>query len=733
MLSPLFPMISRSPRSTGRAGLFGGGAMLVLFAGLVGCSSSDARPSQRVEYPETRRDNVVDSIHGVEVADPYRWLEDDNSEETKAWVTAENKVTFAYLERIPEREKIRSRLEKLWNFERFGTPIKRGNRYFFSRNDGLQNQSVMYVMDGLNGEPRVLLDPNTLSSDGTVSLASFDVDQDGTKVVYGVSDGGSDWRAFYVRDVETGKDLPDKVEWAKFTGASWSRNGKGFFYSRFDEPEKGAELSGANYFQKLYYHELGKPQNEDRLIYERKDHKDWGFYGTVSDDGGYLIINVSEGTDPKNRLFYKVLTVPDSPVIELISELEAEYDFIDNDGPVLWFKTDLNAPKGRVIAIDLRNPDKANWREMIAEQPEALQSVSHVGRHFIASYLKDAHSVVKLVSYDGHVVREVELPGLGAAGGFGGKKTDNETFYSFASFNTPWTPYRYDITTGKSEAFRTPKVDFDPSDYETKQVFYSSKDGAQIPMFICHKKGLKLTGDNPTFLYGYGGFNIPLPPVFSVSNLVWMEMGGVYAQANLRGGGEYGKAWHDAGRLMNKQNVFDDFISAAEWLIDNKYTSNKKIAIGGSSNGGLLIGACMVQRPDLFGACLPNVGVLDMLRFQLFTIGHAWTSDYGKIEDEAMFKYLLAYSPYHNVKPGVCYPPTMVTTGDHDDRVVPAHSFKFAAALQAAQSCDNPVLIRIETRAGHGAGKSTKIQIEEAADRWAFVLNAMGVRAKVAN
>ncbi|MBX3394220.1 MAG: S9 family peptidase [Phycisphaerae bacterium] len=705
----------------------------MLVAGLFGCSSVATRPAQRVEYPETRRDSVVDSIHGVEVADPYRWLEDDNSEETKAWVTAENKVTFAYLESIPEREKIRARLEKLWNFERFGTPIKRGNRYFFSRNDGLQNQSVMYVMDGLNGEPRILLDPNTLSSDGTVSLASFDVDQDGTKVVYGVSDGGSDWRTFRVREVETGKDLLDNVEWAKFTGASWARNGKGFFYSRFDEPAKGAELSGANYFQKLYYHELGKPQSEDRLIYERKDHKDWGFYGTVSDDGGYLIINVTEGTDPKNRLFYKVLSVPDSPVIELISELEAEYDFIDNDGPVLWFKTDLNAPKGRVIAIDLRNPDKSNWREMIAEQPEALQSVSHVGRHFIASYLKDAHSVVKLVSYDGHVVREVELPGLGAASGFGGRKEDKETFYSYASFNTPWTTYRYDITTGKSEAFRTPKVDFDPSNYETKQVFYSSKDGTQIPMFICHRKGLKLTGNNPTFLYGYGGFNIPLPPVFSVSNLVWMEMGGVYAQANLRGGGEYGKAWHDAGRLMKKQNVFDDFISAAEWLIDNKYTSHKKIAIGGSSNGGLLIGACMVQRPDLFGACLPNVGVLDMLRFQLFTIGHAWTSDYGKIEDESMFKYLLAYSPYHNVKPGVCYPPTMVTTGDHDDRVVPAHSFKFAAALQAAQSCDNPILIRIETRAGHGAGKSTKIQIEEAADRWAFVLNAMGVRAKVAN
>lgn len=705
----------------------------VALVAYLGCSKPAARVSQNakptatpveVNYPETRRVAQVDTIHGVEVADPYRWLEDDNSAETKAWVQAQNKVTFGYLEKIPQRAEIRSRLEKLWNFERFGTPTKRGNRYFFSRNDGLQNQNVMYVMDGLDATPKLFLDPNKLSTDGTVSLTNFDIDYDGTKVVYGVSDGGSDWRTFHVREVATGKDLSDEIKWAKFSSAAWARNGKGFFYSRYDEPQKGAELSGANYYNKLYYHELGTPQSDDTLIYERKDQKEWGFGAVVSDDGGYLFIHINEGTDPKNRLFYKVLSVADSPVIELINEYDASYEFIDNDGPVIWIRTDLNAPKGRVIAIDLRNPARDNWKQIIPEQSDTLQTVSLVNNSFVASYLKDAHSVVKLFNYDGQMVKELALPGLGSAGGFYGRKTDKETFYTFASFNQPWTVYRYDFAAGQSKVFRQPKVDFNPDNYETKQVFYSSKDGTQVPMFICHKKGLKLTGDNPTFLYGYGGFNIPVPPSFSVSNLVWMERGGVYAQANLRGGGEYGKTWHDGGRLLNKQNVFDDFISAAEWLIDNKYTKSGKLAIGGTSNGGLLIGACMVQRPDLYGACLPNVGVLDMLRFQHFTIGYAWTSDYGKIEDEAMFKYLHRYSPYHNVKKGTCYPPTMVTTGDHDDRVVPAHSFKFAAALQEAQACENPVLIRIETRAGHGAGKPTKIQIEEAADRWAFVLDA---------
>ncbi len=700
-------------------------SLLVLSA--AHCSTSQkGRVAQTGAYPETAKVDQVDTIHGVQVADPYRWLEDDNAEETKAWVAAQNKVTFAHLERIAERKTIHRRLEKLWNFERFGTPQKRGNRYFYSRNDGLQNQNVMYVMDGLNGTPRVLLDPNTFSADGTVALSNFDIDNDGTKVVYGVSDGGSDWRTFRVRDVATGEDLPDKIEWVKFSGAAWSRGGKGFFYSRYDAPKEGEKLSGANYFQKLYYHTLGTPQSEDQLVYERPDQKEWGFASTVSDDGGYLMISVWQGTERKNRLFYKVLTVADAPVIELLNDFDAEYEFIDNDGPVLWIRTDLSAPRGRVIAIDLRAPERENWREVIAQQPETLQSVSLVNNTFVASYLKDARSAVRFYNFDGRVTKEVDLPGLGTASGFGGRRTDKETFFAFANFSNPWTVYRYDFTTDKSEVFRKPKVDFNPDDYETKQVFYSSKDGTQIPMFICHRKGLKLDGNTPTMLYGYGGFNISLSPSFSVSNLVWMEMGGVYAQANLRGGGEYGKEWHDAGRLLKKQNVFDDFISAAEWLVANNYTSNKKLAISGGSNGGLLVGACITQRPDLFGAALPAVGVLDMLRFHLFTIGWAWTSDYGKVEDESTFRYLLGYSPYHNVTPGTCYPPTLITTGDHDDRVVPAHSFKFAAALQEAQSCDNPVLIRIETRAGHGAGKPTKFQIEEATDRMAFVRNAMG-------
>lgn len=701
---------------------------LILPMAALGCSQSTAGSAGPVKlrYPETRTVDQVDQIHGVSVADPYRWLEDDNAADTKAWVEAENKVTFGYLEGIPQREKIRSRLEKLWNFERFTTPTKRGNRYFFSKNDGLQNQNVVYVMDGLEGEPRLLLDPNKLSEDGTKALTNFDISHDGNTIVYGVSDGGSDWRTFFVRDVTTGKDLPDKVEWVKFSDAAWARNGRGFFYSRFDRPNAGEELSAANYFNKLYYHELGKPQTEDTLIYERPDHKTWGFGATVSDDGSYLFITVSDGTEPKNRLFYKVLNVADAPIIELLNDFDAEYEFIDNDGPVIWVKTDYQAPKGRLIAIDLRNPVRDNWREVIPQQNETLVGLSLVNDTFIGNYLKDARSVVRMYNYDGQMVKELELPGIGSAAGFGGKREDSETFYTFSSFSDPGSVYRFDFKSGQSSIFRQPKLAFDPADYETKQVFYSSKDGTQIPMFISHKKGLKLTGDLPTYLYGYGGFDISLTPRFSVSNLVWMEMGGVYAQANLRGGGEYGKAWHDAGRLMKKQNVFDDFIAAADWLISNKYTSKKRVVIGGGSNGGLLVGACLVQRPDLFGAALPAVGVLDMLRFHKFTIGYAWQSDYGDVEDEATFKYLYGYSPYHNVKKGACYPPTMITTGDHDDRVVPAHSFKFAAALQAAQGCNNPILIRIETRAGHGAGKPTKYQIEESADKWAFALKAIG-------
>jgi len=680
-----------------------------------------------IDYPETKKSEVIDTIHGIKIPDPYRWLEDDNAEDTKAWVKAQNDVTFGYLDKIPERDAIKKRLTELWNYERFSTPFKEGGRYFFSRNDGLQNQSVIYTMKKLDDEPRVLLDPNTLSEDGTVALSGYSISDDGNFFAYGVSDGGSDWQTYRVRDIATGKDLSDKIEWIKFSGASWTKDGKGFYYSRYAAPEAGAKLSGSNYYQKLYYHKLGTPQSEDELIYERPDQKDWGFGGSVTEDGKYLIISVWQGTERKNRVYYKDLTKKDAEVVKLLDDYDAEYAFLGHDDGVFYFRTDLNAPRGRVIAIDTAKPARDNWKELIPEAEETLQGAGITYNMFVTSYLKDAHTQVKLYDLKGKHVRDVELPGIGSASGFGGKRDQRGTFYSFNSFATPSTIYKYDMKTGKSEIYKRPDVNFDPDQFVTKQVFYPSKDGTKVPMFITHRKGLKLDGSNPTYLYGYGGFNISLTPRFSLANVAWMEMGGVYAQANLRGGGEYGKDWHNAGRLLNKQNVFDDFISAGEWLIANKYTRSDKLAIGGGSNGGLLVGACITQRPDLFGAALPAVGVLDMLRFHLFTIGHAWTSDYGKIEDKKVFDVLYAYSPYHNVKAGTCYPPTMITTGDHDDRVVPAHSFKFAAALQEAQSCEKPTLIRIETRAGHGAGKPTSIVIQEVADKWAFLVKSLNM------
>lgn len=699
---------------------------LLAFVAVAACARGVA-VADEIQYPETKTVDVVDTIHGVTVPDPYRWLEDDNADDTKAWVEAENKVTFGYLESIPERESIEKRLTELWNFERYGVPYKKGGRYFYSRNDGLQNQSVIYTVKSLGGTPEVLLDPNKLSEDGTVALSGANVSDNGKYYAYGVADGGSDWQTYHVRDIETGKDLPDVIKWIKFSGASWNKDASGFYYSRYDEPKHGEQLSGSNYYQKLYYHKLGTPQSDDTLIYERPDEKDWGFGGSVTEDGNYLIISVWQGTERKNRIYYKDLRDDNAQVVKMLDDYDAEYGFLGNDGSVFYFQTDLSAPKGRIISIDSKNPDRSNWKEIVPEAEETLQGTNILNNWFVMTYLKDAHTQVKIYDKQGKFVREVELPGIGSAGGFGGQSTDTETFYAYESFAVPTTIYHYDLVTGKSTVFKRPKVRFDSDKYVTNQVFYTSKDGTRVPMFITHKKGLKLDGNNPTYLYGYGGFNISLPPRFSLSNVAWLEMGGVYAQANLRGGGEYGKAWHDAGRLLNKQNVFDDFIAAAEWLIVNNYTQTKKLAIGGGSNGGLLVGACITQRPDLYGAALPAVGVMDMLRFQLFTIGHAWTSDYGKIEDDKIFKVLYSYSPYHNVKKGTCYPPTLITTGDHDDRVVPAHSFKFAARLQAAQSCDHPILIRIETRAGHGAGKPTSIIIKEVADKWAFLVKNLGM------
>ena len=678
-------------------------------------------------YPQAAKVEQVDDYHGTLVADPYRWLEDPDSEETKAWVEAENQVTFAYLETIPARERIKERLTQLWDYEKYGVPFKKGDRYFYFKNDGLQNQSVLYTLTTLLGEPTVLLDPNTLSEDGTVALAGLSISEDGKFLAYSLSSSGSDWQEWKVRDVESGQDLADHLKWVKFSGASWTQDSQGFFYSRYDEPNDTTKRQEANYFQKLFYHRLGAPQAEDVLIYERPDEKEWGFSGEVTEDGTYLIISVWKGTDSKNLVFYQDLSTADAPVIELIHTFEANYSFIEHDGTLFWFQTDLEAARGRVIAIDIRQPDHENWEEVIPQAAETLGDVSVVNHQFIASYLKDAHTQIKIFSLEGSFVREVALPGLGSTGGFSGKKEDTETFYSFTGFTTPTTIYRYDMVRDQSTIFRQPKVAFNPEDYQTKQVFYKSIDGTKIPMFITHKKGLKLDGHNPTYLYGYGGFNASLTPGFSVSNLVWMEMGGVYALPNLRGGGEYGEDWHQAGTKLKKQNVFDDFIAAAEWLIAHQYTAPAKLAIGGGSNGGLLVGACMTQRPDLFGAALPAVGVMDMLRFQKFTIGWAWVAEYGSSENVEEFKALYAYSPLHNLKPGTAYPATLITTADHDDRVVPAHSFKFAATLQETHQGAAPVLIRIETKAGHGAGKPTTKVIEEATDRWAFLVRSLGL------
>ena len=679
-------------------------------------------------YPNTNQVEQSDNYHGVEVKDPYRWLENPDSKATKAWITAQNQVTTAYLKNIAVKGKIQQRLTYLWDYEKYGSPFKRGQRYFYFKNDGLQNQSVLYTLESLDDEAKVLLDPNTLSSDGTVALSGLSISDDGRWMAYGLSSAGSDWVEYRVKNIATGEASSDHLKWIKFSGASWTKDHQGFFYSRYDEPNEQTKLADVNYYQKLFYHRLGTEQTEDTLIYHRPDQKEWGFSGSVTEDGKYLIISVWLGTDSKNLVFYKNLEQPDSEVVELISDFEASYSVIDHDKDVFWVQTDLDAPRGKVIAIALNNPDRSNWQEIIPEAPETLQSVGLLNNQFVADYLKDARSLYLIFDLDGTLIREVELPGIGSAGGFGGKRYDTETFYTFTSFTTPATIYRYDMNTGESKLFRQPQVDFDPNEYQTQQVFYSSQDGTKIPMFITHKKGIELDGNNPTYLYAYGGFNISLTPNFSISNLVWLEMGGIYAVPNLRGGGEYGEAWHQAGMKERKQNVFDDFIAAAQWLIDQKYTSKSKLAIAGGSNGGLLVGACMTQRPDLFAAAIPAVGVLDMLRFHKFTIGWAWCSEYGNPENEQDFKTLYAYSPLHNLKAGTAYPATMMTTADHDDRVVPAHSFKFAAALQAAHQGDNPVLIRIETKAGHGAGKPTSKIIEEAADKWAFLVENLGMK-----
>ncbi len=679
--------------------------------------------AQSITYPEVRRSDHVDVYHDVKVSDLYRWLEADvrEADEVAAWVEAQNAVTFKYLESIPEREKIRARLEKLWNYEKYSTPFKRGGRYYYFKNDGLQNQSVLYAMETLESEQRVLVDPNTWSEDGTVALAGQSFSDDGRYMAYSVAEAGSDWRKFRVMEIETGRILPDEVKWVKFSGAAWTRDGKGFFYGRFDEPEEGADFQALNLNQKLYYHRVGTSQDQDALVYHRPDRPKWGYRARVSEDGRYLVIQVSIGTDDRCRVLYKDLAEPYGMPVDLIDDFDYAFDFLGNDGPVFYFETDFEAARRRLIAIDTRSPERENWRELVAEREEAIQHSSLVGNIFICTYRKDVLPLIVMYALDGAKVREVDFPEIGSVSGFGGKRSYTETFYSFQSFATPPSTYRYDLLTGEIRLLRRAEVDVIPEDFEVSQVFYKSKDGTRIPMFVVHRMGIKLDGSHPTLLYAYGGFDISLRPSFSVSNLAWVQMGGVYAMANLRGGGEYGKEWHKAGTKLRKQNVFDDFIAGAEWLIDNNYTRPEKLAVKGGSNGGLLVGAVMTQRPDLFGACLPAVGVMDMLRFHKFTAGRYWVDDYGSSDDAEEFHALLAYSPYHNLKPGTRYPATLVTTADTDDRVVPMHSFKFASALQRSQAGDAPVLIRIETRAGHGAGKPTSKRIDEAADQIAFL------------
>jgi prolyl oligopeptidase len=631
----------------------------------------------------------------------------------------------AYIADAPGRDQIKQRLSALWNHERFGVPQVRGGRYFYTRNDGLQNQAPVYWQAALDAAPTLLIDPNTLSADGTISLADWEASDDGKLLAYAISDGGSDWRTIKVREVDTGADLDDEIRWAKFTSIAWLRDGSGFYYSRYDAPQGENELKAVNKFQKLYFHRVGTPQEEDVLVYERPDQPDWGFQPEVSDDGNTLVIAVTQGTDERNLLFVRDLREADAPVVEIVNTFEATYDFIGAADGKLFVRTDDGAERYRIMAIDPAKPGRDQWVEVVPQGDATLVSANVVGGQIIANRLRDARSAVDVYDLKGKRLRGIELPGLGTASGLVGSASSTESFFSYASFTSPGTIWRYDVKRGTTSVFREPKVAFDPAQFETRQVFFPSKDGTKIPMFITARRGTVLDGSNPTILYGYGGFNIPVTPTFNASNIAWLEMGGVYAVANLRGG--YGRAWHEAGMKTSKQNVFDDFAAAAEYLIAQKWTRPDKLAISGRSNGGLLVAATMLQRPELFGAALPAVGVLDMLRFREFTIGWAWESDYGTVKDPEEFKAIFAYSPLHNIRPGVEYPPTLITTADRDDRVFPAHSFKFAAALQAAYQGDRPMLIRVETRAGHGAGKPTSKIIEERADEYAFLVKTLGI------
>ena len=711
------------------------GAALVLMACSEGPHESDSQSQAQSEpatfvYPDTTKVDHIDNYHGVEVADAYRWLEDDVRENTAVsdWVGEQNEITFAYLNDIPERKVIEQRLTQLWDYEKYGLPSKEGGRYFYEYNNGLQNQEEIYIQSSLDAEPEHLVDPNTWSDDGTIALAAYFPSPDGKHMAYLVQDGGSDWRTGRVMDIETKEVLDDELNWLKFTGLSWARDGSGFYYSRYPSTEAGEEFQSLNLNQAIYFHRLGTAQESDRLVYTQAEHPDWGYGATVTDAGDYLVITVWKGTDDRYQIIYQDLLDPGSVPVTLIEGFDHDYTFVGSIGSELYFRSNMDAPKNRLIAIDINQPEQENWREIVPEMEDVLSGVSLVGGKVIAQYMKDAWSVVKIFELDGAESGTVNLPGIGTASGFGGKVDDAETFFAYSSFDTPSTINRLDVSTGEAEVFKKPDVAFDLDNFVVKQVFYDSKDGTRVPMFIAHKKDIELDGNNPTMLYGYGGFNISITPAFSITRLAWMEMGGVYAIANLRGGGEYGEEWHKAGTKLQKQNVFDDFIAAAEYLVAQRYTNPRKLAIFGGSNGGLLLGAVTNQRPDLFAAAIPAVGVMDMLRFHEFTAGRFWVDDYGSSEDPEEFKALYAYSPYHNIRKGTEYPAVMITTADTDDRVVPGHSFKYAAALQEAQAGDAPILIRIETRAGHGGGVPTDKVIRQYADRWAFLYRNLDMR-----
>lgn len=702
-------------------------SILILFAFVMmtSCNQKMENKIKPAPYPVTKKVDTVDDYFGTKVADPYRWLENDTSQETAEWVKAENEVTFGYLDQIPFRDKIRQRLEKIWDYPKYGVPFKEGNNFYYFKNDGMQNQYVLYQRSSLDAEPVVFFDPNTLSEDGTIALSGMEFDKDGKYMAYSLSKSGSDWSEIYVMDVATKEKLDDHLQWVKFSGMSWKDDG--FYYSRYDAPKKGEALKGQNKFHKVYYHKLGTPQDEDRLVYKNDNYPLRNYYAGTTEDESYLTLSESEGTSG-NALWVKKLNGKQKEFKLIAKGFDYEYNVIDNLGDKLLIMTNEDAPKWQLVLVDPQNPEKENWEVIIPEKEEVLQSISLIGGKIVAEYMKNAASKAYIYDYSGNYIEDLALPGIGSLSGISGKKDENLAFYSFTSFTFPSTVYKYDISTNQSEVYTKSDIDFDASAYETNQVFYKSKDGTEVSMFIVHKKGLKKDGNNPTYLYGYGGFNISLTPGFSITRLILLENGFVFAMPNLRGGGEYGEEWHEAGTKMHKQNVFDDFIAAADYLIMEGFTRPEKLAIAGGSNGGLLVGACMTQRPDLFAVALPAVGVMDMLRYHKFTIGWAWASDYGTSEDsEEMFKYLYSYSPLHNIQDGVNYPATLITTADHDDRVVPAHSFKFAATLQEKDKGDRPILIRIDVKAGHGGGKPTAKIIDEYTDEWSFLMYNLGV------